>query len=602
MSRLTRLTRSRARRAEHVGGSDADPAPLHRQSRRDRRADPPNLRPARDPRRSCPPTDGPDALDLLDVDAVVAAALAAGADAVHPGLRVPRRERRLRRGASRPPGSRWVGPPPAAIRAMGDKAAARRLAASLGVPVLAGYDDADQSDAALTAAADADRLPGPRQAGGRRRRQGDADRPRAGRPRRRPRRRPSRGHGRLRRRPADPRAARRGRPPRRDPGPVRCRTGTASTSASATARSSGATRRSSRRRRRPASTPALRARLGDGGARARARGRLRERRHLRVPRRRPRRARLPRDEHAPPGRAPGHGARDRPRPRRRPAPDRRRRAARVRAGRRRAPTGHAVEVRLYAEDAEDGFLPATGRDRGAALAGRRRHPGRCRDRRSATEIGGRFDPMLAKIIAWGPTAATALDRLAARARRDASSSASSRTCGSCAGSSASRSSATARPGPTRSTGSGRPTTGPIARAIPDEAWSAAAAALPDRRPTRATRGPAAGGSTAARGRPRSRATATDDRSVAGRAGRRRARGRRRVGDVVHVDVAGRSVAFRLAPPPDVDARPRARSPRARRRGGPAEVVAPMPGAVLAVHVARRRRPSRPATRSSRSRR
>ena len=37
---------------------------------------------------------------------------------------------------------------------MGDKAAARRLAASLGVPVLAGYDDADQSDAALLAAAE----------------------------------------------------------------------------------------------------------------------------------------------------------------------------------------------------------------------------------------------------------------------------------------------------------------------------------------------------------------------------------------------------------------------------------------------------------------
>ena len=37
---------------------------------------------------------------------------------------------------------------------MGDKAAARRLAASLGVPVLPGYDDPDQSDAALTAAAE----------------------------------------------------------------------------------------------------------------------------------------------------------------------------------------------------------------------------------------------------------------------------------------------------------------------------------------------------------------------------------------------------------------------------------------------------------------
>ena len=47
----------------------------------------------------------------------------------------------------------WVGPPPAAIRAMGDKAAARRLAARLGVPTPAGYDDADQDDASLLAAA-----------------------------------------------------------------------------------------------------------------------------------------------------------------------------------------------------------------------------------------------------------------------------------------------------------------------------------------------------------------------------------------------------------------------------------------------------------------
>ena len=36
---------------------------------------------------------------------------------------------------------------------MGDKAAARRLAAGLGVPVVPGYDDADQSDEALSAAA-----------------------------------------------------------------------------------------------------------------------------------------------------------------------------------------------------------------------------------------------------------------------------------------------------------------------------------------------------------------------------------------------------------------------------------------------------------------
>ena len=65
--------------------------------------------------------------------------------------------------------------------------------------------------------------------------------------------------------------------------------------------------------------------------------------------------------------------------------DRRRRAARASTRRRSTagwPTGHAIEVRLYAEDAEDGFLPATGRVEALAWPTGRRHPGRCRDRRS----------------------------------------------------------------------------------------------------------------------------------------------------------------------------------------------------------------------------
>ena len=78
-----------------------------------------------------PPTTGVDALDLLDADAVVAAAVAAGTDAVHPGFgflaeNADFAERVMAAGLV------WVGPPPAAIRAMGDKAASRRLAASLG--------------------------------------------------------------------------------------------------------------------------------------------------------------------------------------------------------------------------------------------------------------------------------------------------------------------------------------------------------------------------------------------------------------------------------------------------------------------------------------
>jgi acetyl-CoA/propionyl-CoA carboxylase biotin carboxyl carrier protein len=53
-----------------------------------------------------------------------------------------------------------------------------------------------------------------------------------------------------------------------------------------------------------------------------------------------------------------------------------------------------------------------------------------------------------------------------------------------------------------------------------------------------------------------------------------------VDDVVHLDLAGRSIPFRVAPPPDVD---RAASAAAAAHGtGPIELTAPMPGQVLAI--------------------
>jgi acetyl-CoA/propionyl-CoA carboxylase biotin carboxyl carrier protein len=99
-----------------------------------------------------PPTEGPSALDLLSVEKVVAAATLAGADALHPGFgflaeSAPFAEAVLAAGI------RWVGPPPEAIRTMGDKAAARTLARDLGVPTVPGYDGADQDDASLATAA-----------------------------------------------------------------------------------------------------------------------------------------------------------------------------------------------------------------------------------------------------------------------------------------------------------------------------------------------------------------------------------------------------------------------------------------------------------------
>jgi acetyl/propionyl-CoA carboxylase alpha subunit len=75
----------------------------------------------------------------------------------------------------------------------------------------------------------------------------------------------------------------------------------------------------------------------------------------------------------------------------------------------RAANGHAVEVRLYAEDPRT-FLPQAGRiERLRLPTGVRVDAGV----EQGDELGTAYDPLIAKLIAHAPTRAGALDRLAA---------------------------------------------------------------------------------------------------------------------------------------------------------------------------------------------
>ena len=167
----------------------------------------------------------------LDIEAVVAAAKQAGADAIHPGYGFLS-ERSAFAAAVEAAGLKLVGPSATVMDKMGRKDAAREIAVAAGVPVVPSYAPLGGLDRLVTSVVEEgarppsgldhrDGLPGPGQGRSGRRWQGHADRPVRRGVRRRGGFRSTRGTERVRRRHDPDREVRRARPPYRGPDPRR---------------------------------------------------------------------------------------------------------------------------------------------------------------------------------------------------------------------------------------------------------------------------------------------------------------------------------------------------------------------------------------------
>ncbi|MGB9222741.1 acetyl/propionyl/methylcrotonyl-CoA carboxylase subunit alpha [Mycobacterium sp.] len=90
----------------------------------------------------------PKTTDYLNAEALIAAARAAGADAVHPGYGFLSENAEFA-AAVQNAGLTWVGPPVDSVRAMGSKIESKKLMASAGVPVLDELDPDTVTEAQL---------------------------------------------------------------------------------------------------------------------------------------------------------------------------------------------------------------------------------------------------------------------------------------------------------------------------------------------------------------------------------------------------------------------------------------------------------------------
>ncbi|ULJ75051.1 acetyl/propionyl/methylcrotonyl-CoA carboxylase subunit alpha [Rhizobium gallicum] len=94
----------------------------------------------------------------LDIDKLISIAKRSGADAVHPGYGFLSERAEFAR-AVIDAGLTWIGPDPHVIEALGDKVEARRIATSVGAPLVAGSDGPAKSAAEVIAFAEEHGLP-----------------------------------------------------------------------------------------------------------------------------------------------------------------------------------------------------------------------------------------------------------------------------------------------------------------------------------------------------------------------------------------------------------------------------------------------------------